>query len=165
MEKDLAGPEHDAFWERFAAGREMPSNVGIPYAPRTQDEMDTVFYNARDDFGLALEPASWNRLAPVVGALRDQAAADGAKVRIALFPVRWQVEAAFLEDRAQRLFKEMCANQAVGCQDLLPAMRQWHEEGKALQEDGCHLGRHGHVEVARALVEWLDGLGDLPGPS
>lgn len=160
-----SGPEHEAFWERFAAGRTFPPSMGIPYAPRTREEMDTIFFNARDDFGLALEPASWARVAPDVEAIRDRAAADGARLRIALFPVRWQVEAAFLDERPQRLFRRMCAELSVACLDLLPAMRRWHADGKVVHYDGCHLEKVGHVEVARELVTWLDALGDLPGPT
>lgn len=156
--------EREAFWSRFAAGRTFPPLRDIPYAPRTRDQMDTIFFHARDDFGRALEPASWARIAPDVGALRDEAAADGARLRIALFPVRWQVEAGFLEERPQRLFRGMCAEMAVECLDLLPALRRARADGKAIHFDGCHLMKQGHAEVARRLVEWLDGLGDLPGP-
>lgn len=156
------GPEHEAFWTRFAAGRTFPPTVGIPYEPRTRDEMDTVFYNARDDFGLALEPGSWARIAPYVSAIRDQSGLDRTKLRIALFPVRWQVEASFIEERPQQYFREMCAELSVECRDLLPAMRRWHEEGKHIHQDGCHLVKGGQVEVAREFVAWLDGLGDLP---
>jgi len=159
--RELNGPEHEAFWTRFAAGRTFPPSVGIPYAP-SRDEMDTVFFNARDDFGLALEPDSWTRIAPYVSAIRDQAALDRTKLRIALFPVRWQVEASFLEERPQQYFREMCAELSVECQDLLPAMRRWHREGRYIHYDGCHLVKGGHVEVAREFVAWLGGLGDLP---
>jgi lysophospholipase L1-like esterase len=159
---ELNGPEHEAFWTRFAAGRTFPPSMGIPYGPRTRDEMDAIFYNARNDFGLSLEPESWERIASYVSAIRDQAAQDRTKLRIALFPVRWQVEANFLEERPQQYFREMCAELSVGCRDLLPAMRRWHAEGKQIHYDGCHLVKTGHAEVARDLVAWLDRLGDLP---
>lgn len=109
-----------------------------------------------------MEPESWERIAPYVSAIRDQAALDHTKLRIALFPVRWQVEASFLEERPQQFFREMCAELSVECRDLLPLMRRWHQEGKYIHYDGCHLVKGGHVEVAREFVAWLDGLGDLP---
>lgn len=56
----------------------------------------------------------------------------------------------------------MCAELSVECRDLLPAMRRWHGEGKHIHQDGCHIAKRGHVEVASELVAWLDGLGDLP---
>ncbi len=155
-------PQARAFWKRFAAGRTFPPSEGIPYEPRSRDELDTVFYNARDDFGLALEPGSWARIAPYVSAIRDQAALDGTKLRIVLFPVRWQVGARFLEERPQKYFHEMCAELGVECRDPLPSMRRWHGEGKAIHYDGCHLLKEGHAEVARDLVAWLDRLGDVP---
>ncbi|HEX7616779.1 MAG TPA: hypothetical protein VF554_16075, partial [Thermoanaerobaculia bacterium] len=142
---ELNGPEHEAFWIRFAAGRTFPPSAGIPYETRTSDEMDAIFYNARDDFGLALEPASWKRIAPYVSAIRGQAALDGTKLRIALFPVRWQVETGLLEERPQKYFREMCAELSVECRDLLPAMRRWHREGKYIHYDGCHLVKWGHA--------------------
>ena len=159
--QELNAKEHEAVWTRFAAGRTFPPSEGISYAP-TREELDGILYNGRDDFGLALEPASWARIAPYVSAIRDQAALDRTKLRIALFPIRWQVEAKFLEERPQRYFREMCAELSVECRDLLPAMRVWHEEGKHIHEDACHLVKGGHVEVAREMLEWLDRLGDLP---
>ena len=160
--RELDALEYEAFWARFAAGRTFPPSRGIPYDVRTRDEMDTIFYNARNDFGLSLDPDSWTRIAPYVSAIRDQAALDGTKLRIALFPVRWQVESSFLEERPQQYFRKMCADLSVECRDLLPPMRLWHGEGKYIHIDGCHLVKGGHAEVARDFVAWLDGLGDLP---
>jgi hypothetical protein len=159
---ELNTPQHEAFWARFGAGRTFPRAAEIPYEARTRDEMDAIFYHAQDDFGLALEPESWAGIAPYVSAIRDQATQDHAKLRIALFPVRWQVETSFLEERPQQYFLKMCAELSVECRDLLPVMRGWHREGKKVHYDGCHLLKEGHAEVARDFVAWLDGLGDLP---
>ncbi len=81
--------------------------------------------------------------------LRDEVAADGARLGLIVFPFRFQIEADAPPPDVQRRLCAFAAAEGLDCIDLLPALRPLGGDGFI---DWCHLSPAGTLATARALV-------------
>ena len=83
-----------------------------------------------------------------------------------MFPVRLQVEAAFVEDSPQRRLREATDRAEIPVLDLLPIMRDAHARGEGpLFFDHCHHTRRGSALFASPIHRFirLQGGDHQPG--
>jgi hypothetical protein len=81
--------------------------------------------------------------------LRAEVQADDARLAVAVFPFRFQVEPGAPEPSVQRRLCEFAAREGLECVDLLPVLAPL---GRAGFIDACHLSPAGTRAVAQALV-------------
>lgn len=147
----------EAWWEVFRNGRDLSAEPYPPaYRAETRDIFDALIYRARNDFGLAWMPGSWEKIGVIMKALALQTEQRGVKLAVVLFPIRPQVESPIEDDRPQQLFRKMCDTHQIFCLDLLPAMREgFMKMRQSFQTDICHLDKPGTRFVADVIAQWL----------
>lgn len=107
---------------------------------------------ARYDWGAAWWPASWELVGSELDRLAALARGWNVRVAVAAFPVRYQVEADYVEDEPQRRILEEARRRGFEAFDLLPALRKGPQ---GLYVDQCHLTRRGHDAIATAIATEL----------
>ncbi|MEW6775164.1 MAG: hypothetical protein AB1405_02645 [Bdellovibrionota bacterium] len=108
---------------------------------------------ARFDWGAAWDESSWTLVDEEYARLRSLAKQHGFQVVTAALPVRYQVEAEFLEDLPQRTLQKKAAEAGFGFIDFLPFLRE--HRGEHLFFDQCHLTVEGNEIAGKALAEFL----------
>jgi len=137
------------------------------------EHLERVIFRTSDTAATA---EAWSIMEALVGRLRDDIAADGSRLLIAVQPEElasdigeWQafIHTYGLDPQAwdrgwpDRRLLAICGRWTVECRDLLGGLEQ---AGRAayIPEDG-HYSPLGHQVVADALLPWLRVVG-LPGP-
>lgn len=143
-------------YERLS-GKPFPSGAFDPGAWRTnRTAFEAQMGASLDDWGYGFFEAAWEDMRPDLEILRDLASRHTFELVVALFPVRYQVEAEYLDERPQRLFRSLMSELDIRHIDLLPAFRAaYRSQGKSLTHDHCHLTLEGHRLVAETLHGFL----------
>ncbi|HJQ85803.1 MAG TPA: hypothetical protein VKA21_17070 [Candidatus Binatia bacterium] len=140
-------------WGREIAAR-FPAGGGDP--TRDVAAFHGLVQRAVSDWGSAWAEGAWARMIPVLEELRRQSALHGFALRIVVFPVRPQVEAAFVEDFPQQRLARAAHDLDVPVLDLLPLLRRAHRAGgEPLFYDQCHPTPHASRLVAGWLLDFL----------
>jgi hypothetical protein len=124
---------------------------------------------------------SWEVTEALMGALRDQAAKDGARMAVVLIPTAWDIQPEWKHwlqknlgrgsefqqlnydlpyQEAQRRF----ARQGLPVLDLRPALRAALLPGRPLYDDTGHWGAAGHEVAARETARFLQEQQLVPPP-
>lgn len=107
------------------------------------------------DWGGAWSPHIWPHMSSWFEQMKRLADENGFQLRVVAFPVRAQVEAAFVEDDPQRRLTELTGALGVPFLDLLPALREAHASSRPLFYDHCHQTPEGSRVVARSIYDFL----------
>lgn len=113
-----------------------------------------LMYAGRIDFGASWFEQGISALQPDIERLRAYAERHNIPVVVGLFPVVFQVEAAFIDDAPQKRLAEEFGKRGFKSFDLLPALRA---EKKRLFFDHCHPTVEGNAiigeEVGKRLIQ------------
>jgi hypothetical protein len=150
---DLISPETARVWieeihERFPPGPGDPMKDPAAF--------NRIILENFGDWGNAWSDGAWQRMEPILREMKRQADLNGFRLRILCFPVRQQVEAAFVYDHPQQRLAEFAGDLGVPYLDLLPVLRKAHREsGQVLFLDQCHHTAYGNRLVAREVLAFL----------
>jgi GDSL-like lipase/acylhydrolase family protein len=97
-------------------------------------------------------PALWTRLHSALVALRDQAAARGMWLVVAIFPEAWQVGVAEPDTTPQARLGALCEELGIRCLDLAPAFQA---AGGTLFQDAQHPNARGLALAADVVADAL----------
>lgn len=150
-------------WEQFSDDP-FPEATFPEGAWRTDREaFMAMVAKASVDWGFAWFEAAWQEMRPDLEVMRGLAERHGFTLAVALFPATYQVEAEFVDDRPQRMFREMAEEVGVPHLDLLPGMRAAYRRlGRSLSYDHCHLTPEGSRVAAELLAPFIRSLGPCP---
>ncbi len=140
------------------------SGKAFAFEPRAADAwrtdpaaLEALVAAAVEDWGHAFFTEAWDRMRPDLLALRDLAAEHDFRLVVLLFPVRYQVEAEYVDDRPQRLFRSLMNELGIDHLDLLPELRRRFASNRVeLTHDHCHLTPAGHAAVADQVLDHID---------
>jgi hypothetical protein len=111
------------------------------------------------DWGGAWSEAAWSKMQPVFDKLAALSKREGFQLLIVGFPVRYQVQADFVEDYPQRKLKETAERLGIPLLDLLPPLRQAERHmagrGKDLFYDNIHFSLDGHAFASREIHDFI----------
>jgi hypothetical protein len=113
--------------------------------------LERLAWLARYDWGAAWQPESWAKVDKELARLRKLANRHNFRVLIAAFPVRFQVEADFVDDRPQRALAERAGTNGFGFLDFLPLLRSHGSE--AIYFDHCHPLPAPNAWIGEALAQ------------
>ena len=144
-------------WERLA-GRPFPKGRYEPNAWRTdRGAFELEIAEAMSDWGVAWFDWAWERMGAELEAMKALSNRYRFRLIVALFPVRQQIEADFLDDTPQEKFAETLRGLSIPSCDLLPALRDSYqkERSRPLTYDHCHLTPAGYEVVAPVLSRFV----------
>jgi lysophospholipase L1-like esterase len=113
---------------------------------------------ARFDWGAAWDPDSWQSVERELDRLEGLARAHRFELAMVAFPVRFQVDAEFLDDTPQRALGEIAARRGIPLLDLLQPLRDY--PGGPLYYDQCHPTVLGNAVVGAEVASFLAALLD-----
>lgn len=102
------------------------------------------------------DPAQWARLRAALARVRDEAAARGLWLAVAILPESWQIGVANADLTPQTRLGALCGELAVRCIDLAPA---FEAAGGALFQDTQHPNARGLAVAADAVAAALASPG------
>lgn len=102
------------------------------------------------DWGSAWRDEEWEIVDSSFEKLARMAEKEGFEVLVAAFPVRFQVEASFIEDRPQKMVREKALANGFAFIDLLPLFRE--SDNAELFYDHCHLTPAGNEIAGDAIA-------------
>lgn len=109
---------------------------------------------AKYDWGAAWDPTSWATVEALFGKLAGRARETGFDVAVLSFPVRYQVEAQFLEDGPQQALGSLARRFRFRYLDLLPILRAARGSG-TLYFDHCHPTVLANDVIGEAFASFL----------
>lgn len=108
------------------------------------------------DWGYAWDDAFWVQMEHVYGVMEQIARERGFQLVVVLFPVRYQVQAAFLRDEPQQRFDAVMNKLGIAHLDLLPALReQFASSGANVFYDHAHPTAEGMGIIAQTIGAFL----------
>lgn len=110
---------------------------------------------AKYDWGAAWEPSSWSAIDRDLARLKTLSEENNFTVVVAVFPVAFQVYAAFREDAPQLILKKKAERLGFFYLDLLPFLRKYRREEKDVYYDWCHPAGKTNDFIARILAQFL----------
>lgn len=117
---------------------------------------DAEIASAFTDWGYAWTLDAWDEINRWLVRINDLGKVEGFKVIVVLFPVRYQVEADFLNDVPQEFFHKSMDRLNIPHLDLLQVLREeWKSTGNELFYDQCHLTPYGNSVVGHAISKFL----------
>ena len=138
------GAEHRFRWAR--------DETTLPWAEDHQAFLKLAA-EAKFDWGAAWDPSSWRVIADRFDHLRTLAGRHHFRVAVVAFPVRFQVDARFLDDSPQQRVKALAESRGFLFHDLLPLLRE--HRGEDLFYDHCHPKPGGNSLIGRAIAEFV----------
>lgn len=108
---------------------------------------------AEFDWGAAWQPDTWTILDLQLARLKRLQEQHGFRVVIVAFPVRFQVEADFIEDRPEREMQVRAERLGFFYLDLLPLLRR--NRSQNLYYDYCHPRPPANDLIGQALAEFI----------
>ena len=123
--------------------------------------LERLAWLARYDWGAAWQPESWAKVDKELARLRKLAGHHNFRVLVLAFPVRFQVEADFVDDRPQKELAERARANGFGFLDLLPLLRSHRSE--AIYFDHCHPLPAANVWIGQALAQRIRSEYLTPG--
>jgi hypothetical protein len=118
-----------------------------------RDAFLKMAYAAPFDWGSAWEESSWNVVEETLQRMRTLIVSRGARFRVIMMPVRYQVESQFLEDAPQRRMAEITSKMDIAFLSLLDVERKHADE--ALFFDWCHPTVRGNEIITESVSEFL----------
>lgn len=115
--------------------------------------LERLAWMARYDWGAAWQPESWKQVDVELARLRGLAQRHGFRVLIVAFPVRFQVEAEFLDDRPQKELANRARTNGFGFLNLLGLLRS--HRGEAIFFDHCHPVASANAWIGEALAQCI----------
>jgi lysophospholipase L1-like esterase len=144
--------------------RWLPFAAGPPPVRRSGGRDWPAHLTLEDDLPIdvLLDPASpeWRWLRRQWDALAAEAAAVGAPLALVLFPLGYQMDAAY-PFLPQAEFRRHCAERGLACLDLLPELRAAGNAAE-LWIDDWHPSARGHAVAAAAIERFLVATSLLP---
>jgi hypothetical protein len=113
--------------------------------------LDRLAWLARYDWGAAWQSESWAKVDIEFARLRDLAGRHRFRVLLMAFPVRFQVDADFVDDRPQKALAERARANGFGFLDLLPLLRSRRSE--TIYFDHCHPLAAANAWIGEALAQ------------
>ncbi len=98
----------------------------------------------------------WERMVAALGGLRDEAAARGIPLLIAIIPDGDQIAVANPNMIPQQRLETVCQQERLNCLDLAPSFEAEAGE-ESLFIDIMHPNAEGHAIIARKLADRFDG--------
>jgi lysophospholipase L1-like esterase len=111
---------------------------------------------ANYDWGAAWDPASWRVIEDRFDRLQALAARHDFQVAVVAFPVRFQVEAHFVDDSPQERVGALSRARGFWYHNLLPGLREHRDED--LFYDQCHPRPGGNELIGREIARFLAPL-------
>lgn len=136
--------EHRSAW--------IPAMGEVPWRENCE-AFERLARMARFDWGAAWQPESWTSVSQELTRLRRHADRRGFRVLVVAFPVRFQVEANFVDDRPQRTLEELARANGFGFLDLLPLLRS--HRGETIYFDHCHPVATANAWIGDTLAQRL----------
>ena len=115
--------------------------------------LERLAWLARYDWGAAWQPESWATVDKELIHLRNMAGRHRFRVLVVAFPVRFQVETDFVDDRPQKALAERARANGFGFLDLLPLLRSHRKE--AIYFDHCHPLAAANAWIGEALAQCI----------
>jgi len=146
--------DNRAEYERLS-GKPYPTTVYPAEAWRTdRAAFDAEVAAVVIDWGAAWFPWSWNEMRPDLDILRSLSVKHDFQLLVVLFPARVQIEATFLDDRPQAMWKQLMVELDLPHLDLLPVLRAGYERtGEPQTYDHCHLRPSASRLVGDAIAD------------
>lgn len=108
------------------------------------------------DWGYAWHPNAWKTIRRGLLQLKEMGQKEGFELAVALLPVRYQVEADYLENWPQKKFEETAHDLKIDGVDILPGLRNhWAENKSPLFYDRCHMTPEGNRTTAEIIESHL----------
>lgn len=120
------------------------------------DDLRKLANLAEYDWGAAWTDAAWKTTRAALTQLRSAVSKTQARLVLSIFPVRFQVEADYLDDYPQKRFKELAEALELPTIDLLSDLRARRD--KSIYYDQCHFNAFGQTLVAQSLATGLEKL-------
>ena len=121
-----------------------------------QQAFDALIFNAFDDWGGSWSPSAWEYMSPLFEEFTRISRSSNFRLVLLVFPVRYQVEAAFLNDFPQQELKNVGAHLEFPVLDVLPMLRDAYTRTRQpLFYDQCHHTPYGNELIANAIFEFL----------
>jgi len=121
---------------------------------RNRDAFLKLVESAKFDWGAGWDPDSWKIIEDELTRLKMSADKHHFKVAVIPFPVRYQVQAHFIEDAPQRGLERRAKSLGFYYLDLLPILRQ--HQGEELFFDQCHPRQGANDLIGRQIAEFLN---------
>lgn len=119
-------------------------------------DFNQLIFNEFADWGNAWSDSMWHHMRTDYARLAELAKRHNSKLFIMLSPVKYQVEAAQVEDFPQKKLEKIAQELNLPYLDPLPKLRSsWAETKTALFGDRCHYTAFGHELLASAVVDFL----------
>jgi lysophospholipase L1-like esterase len=115
--------------------------------------LERLAWLARYDWGAAWQPASWPVVDGEFARLRTLAERGGFRVLVLALPVRFQVEADFVDDQPQRALAERVRAHGFDFLDLLPMLRS--HRNQPMYFDHCHPKPCANAWIGAALAHYI----------
>lgn len=148
--------EKTAMFDRWQAEFEKSNEFGGGDPMKDRKAFNSLILKNFRDWGCAWSRGAWEFMLPAFKDFRRQADIHGFKLYMAVFPVRAQVEAEFLEDFPQRKAAETASALGIPVLDLLPALRKLHAQGgHELFFDHCHPTGYANKFIAGEICCFL----------
>lgn len=150
--QELAGSDR-AWVAAFTAGRRLAAGDW----QHERAAFDYLVVRHVRDWGAAWDPATWQTIEAGLREMQVLATQAGAQLVPLLFPVRYQVEAAYPYDEPQQYFHAMAERLGLKPLDLLPFLReQWQQAPtRALFYDQCHYTPAGYEALGPYVADFL----------
>ena len=123
--------------------------------------LEQLAWLARFDWGAAWQPESWATVDKELARLRKLAGRHSFGVLMVAFPVRFQVETDFVDDRPQKALAERARANGFGFLDLLPLLRSHRNE--PIYFDHCHPVSAANAWIGEALARCIRSEYLTPG--
>jgi len=151
--EDLGG-KNSAWLKAFVGGRDLKGKDWVT----DRDGLDSLIALNYRDWGAAWDPRTWQIIESYLVKIKQLQDQYHFQLAVALFPVRYQVEATYLNNVPQNYFEGLMAKLNIPHLDLLPLLRQAYaaNTGQALYYDKCHLTPVGNDLVGKSIAKFLD---------
>ena len=110
------------------------------------------------NWGNAWSAGSWESISPLFSEFKAFADANGMRLAVIGFPVRFQVESAFVDSYPQQQLKALLERLNVPYLDLLPRLRAAAPHEKALYYDPAHPTAQTNALIADEIAKWAKPL-------
>jgi hypothetical protein len=140
-------------WKKNLESR-WHSASGVYHSERSA--LQNLILSSFNDWGGAWSEEAWESMQPYFAELKALSERFHFKLVCVVHPVRYQVDASYVEDWPQQKIKKILSGYCIPVFDLLPILREAYSRGKPLLfHDQCHHTTEGSRVVSEAVFDFL----------